>query len=361
MTASCGKRVRDRRADEALDLAVHLGDDVVAALHLRRRRAEPAVGELAGVARQRAAEVVAVHAFERLPSEDAAVGAVVAPRSGDPAAHEPQDSARMRLVSAFASPSQLHHAPLVERRAQRDADARGLGRVVQRERRRCRCARSRRSASPRAGTRRRSARRTSASSACGCRARRRSRPGSSAAVAADGQPAVGADDLGRRLVAVRHRARRVEARHAAVGELAHRHAVVDVAARAQAFVDGNRAGREHAQRLRRRRAASARGRCRARSCRRRCRRDVGAKRTKKPDGSFWSQVSERTRNGRPIAPARDLALRVLVARVEAAHEADHHLELRMLRRLGLDRQAFVEHQRQRLLAEHVLARAAAPR
>ena len=31
--------------------------------------------------------------------------------------------------------------------------------------------------------------------------------------------------------------------------------------------------------------------------------DVGAKRTKKPDGSFMSQVSERTRNGLPMAPA----------------------------------------------------------
>ena len=42
-------------------------------------------------------------------------------------------------------------------------------------------------------------------------------------------------------------------------------------------------------------------------------------------------------NGRPIAPAAIFVVRVLVARVEAAHEADHHLELRMLRGLRLDR------------------------
>ena len=89
--------------------------------------------------------------------------------------------------------------------------------------------------------------------------------------------------------------------------------------------------------------------------------DVGANLTKKPDGSFWSVVCERTRNGRPIAPAAMLVVRVLVARVEAAHEADHHLQLRMLRGLRLDGEALVEHHRQRLLAEHVLAGRAARR
>jgi hypothetical protein len=35
--------------------------------------------------------------------------------------------------------------------------------------------------------------------------------------------------------------------------------------------------------------------------------DVGAKRTKKPLGSFLSAVCERARNGRPIAPVRILS------------------------------------------------------
>ena len=42
-----------------------------------------------------------------------------------------------RSARTRSGPSlQLHDAPLVERGAQRDADARGLGRVVQRQRRR---------------------------------------------------------------------------------------------------------------------------------------------------------------------------------------------------------------------------------
>ena len=58
------------RCCKALDLAVHRGDDAVAALHRRRRRAECAVGELAGVAHQRPAELVAVHEVQRpIPSD----------------------------------------------------------------------------------------------------------------------------------------------------------------------------------------------------------------------------------------------------------------------------------------------------
>ena len=51
----------DRGANKALDLAVHRRDDVVAALHRRRRCAEGAMRELARVARHGAAEIVAVH------------------------------------------------------------------------------------------------------------------------------------------------------------------------------------------------------------------------------------------------------------------------------------------------------------
>ncbi len=86
-------------------------------------------------------------------------------------------------------------------------------------------------------------------------------------------------------------------------ELADRHAVVDVAEFAQALVDRDGAGGEHAQRAADCPGTSARGRCRARVQSRKMPPLVGAKRTKKPDGSFMSRFCERTRNGAPIMPA----------------------------------------------------------
>ena len=56
-----GEALGDRRADEALDLAVHLGHHVVTALHRDGGGAEGTVGKFAGVARKRPAEVVAIH------------------------------------------------------------------------------------------------------------------------------------------------------------------------------------------------------------------------------------------------------------------------------------------------------------
>ena len=70
-----------------------------------------------------------------------------------------------------------------------------------------------------------------------------------------------------------------------------------------------------------------------------------------------SSVCERTINGRPICALRDPRMRVAIARVEAAHEADHHLEVRLQRGFRLDALAFADVERQRLFAEHVLARA----
>ena len=49
-------------------------------------------------------------------------------------------------------------------------------------------------------------------------------------------------------------------------------------------------------------------------------------------------------------------MRVAIARVEAAHEADHHLEVGLQRRFRLDAPAFGDVERQRLFAEDVLAR-----
>ena len=82
---------------------------------------------------------------------------------------------------------------------------------------------------------------------------------------------------------------------------------------------------------------------------------VGAKRTKNPDGSFMSRFCERTRNGFADLPRLDLVVGVAIARIEAAAVADHHLQLRMLRRLGIDALAVGELERQRLFAEDVLA------
>src|SRR5450631_2095009 len=61
-------------------------------------------------------------------------------------------------------------------------------------------------------------------------------------VLADREPACGAEDLGRSLVAMRHGARSVEAGHLAVGEFAGRDTVVDVSEFAQALVDRDHAG-----------------------------------------------------------------------------------------------------------------------
>src|SRR4029078_5356984 len=69
-------------------------------------------------------------------------------------------------------------------------------------------------------------------------------------VCADGEPPGGAENLGRGLVTVRHRARRVEAGELAAVELAGGHAVVDVAEFAQALVNRDRTRGEHAQRPR---------------------------------------------------------------------------------------------------------------
>ena len=69
-------------------------------------------------------------------------------------------------------------------------------------------------------------------------------------IVSDRQPAAGAEDLGQRLVAVRHGARGIEAGHFAVLEFAGGDAVVDVAKLAQAVVDRHHAGRERAHRLR---------------------------------------------------------------------------------------------------------------
>src|SRR5215470_2119233 len=63
-------------------------------------------------------------------------------------------------------------------------------------------------------------------------------------VMADGEPALGPEDLGERLMAVRHGARSVEAGHLAVGEFARGHSVVDIAKFAQPLVDRHYAGRE---------------------------------------------------------------------------------------------------------------------
>src|SRR5262249_43437153 len=68
-------------------------------------------------------------------------------------------------------------------------------------------------------------------------------------IVADRQPASRAEDLGERLVPVRHGARGIEAGHFAVGELAGRDTVVYVAELAQAMVDGYDAGRENADRF----------------------------------------------------------------------------------------------------------------
>ena len=82
--------------------------------------------------------------------------------------------------------------------------------------------------------------------------------------------------------------------------------------------------------------------------------EVGAKRTKNPLGSFWSQVCERTRKGRPIPPAA-MFLRVCVARVEAAHEADHRDAIGVRARRAFNALAVFHAERQRFFAEHVLA------
>src|SRR6266566_3833872 len=70
-----------------------------------------------------------------------------------------------------------------------------------------------------------------------------------ARILANAQPPQRAEDLGRCLMPMCHGARRKEACHLAVGEFAGRDAVVDVAEFAQALVQRNDAGREHAYRF----------------------------------------------------------------------------------------------------------------
>src|SRR6202171_1890414 len=70
-----------------------------------------------------------------------------------------------------------------------------------------------------------------------------------ARVLADRESAVRSENLGRRLVPVRHGARRVKTCHLAIGEFAGRHTVVDVAEFPQALVQRHHAGRENAYRF----------------------------------------------------------------------------------------------------------------
>jgi hypothetical protein len=147
------------------------------------------------------------------------------------------------------------------------------------------------------------------------------------AALADEQLARGADDLGLRVVPVRERARGVQHRALAAVELDDGHAVVDVAQRRRpscsAIVPLANA--------RVARGLPSSQRARSMSCTLQSMKmppEVGAKRTKKPSGSLRSQVCERTTKGRPIAAGGDVGRGARVARIEAAHEADHRDELR---------------------------------
>ncbi|ABA49379.1 hypothetical protein BURPS1710b_1837 [Burkholderia pseudomallei 1710b] len=177
-----------------------------------------------------------------------------------------------------------------------------------------------------------------------------------ARVAADRERARRADHFGVRVVAVRHRARRIEHREPAAFELADRDAVVDVAARAQPLVQRDRARRVHARRARRAEQPS-------------CDVDVVHGAIEEDAARARREAHEKALGIVPVAglraheerPAdlarRDARVRVAIARIEAAHETDRRDEMRPRARLGEHPLAFAEIERQRFLAEHVLARA----
>ncbi len=170
----------------------------------------------------------------------------------------------------------------------------------------------------------------------------------------DGEPPGGADDLGQRLVAVRHRPRRVDRRDLAAGELDHRDRVVDVADFAQAFVDRDRAGGEYT-------CGPAGAEQPAHGV------DVvDAHVEQDPAGRARVADEEaagvvlvgglRAREERAADRAGpDLVEDVPIAGIEPAHVADHRLLPRMLRRDRLHAQAVGKVERERLLGKNVLA------
>ncbi len=169
-----------------------------------------------------------------------------------------------------------------------------------------------------------------------------------------GEPAGGADDFGQRLVAMRQCPRRVDDGNLSVGKLDRCHRVVDIAACGEALVDRDRA-----------RGEDTPGRGRTEQPPRAI--DVVDAHVEEDPARLRRILDEEAARVVLVGGLRaheeraadraclDLLPHVAVARIEAAHVADHDLLPRMFRGLRFHALTIRKIQRERLLREHVLA------